>query len=84
MDLYRCHYKTLACTTNGACPEQHQRPDNVFFNYLFISKDAAQGQKQKVEKKPATRCSLKWDSQKKDHFWLQRCLDTPLLKALKS
>ncbi len=41
------------------------------------------GKNKRKKKKPATRCSLKGNSQTKDQFWLQRCLDTPLVKALK-
>ncbi len=42
------------------------------------------GKNKRKKKKPATRCSFEWDSQKRDEFRLQSCLDTPLFKAFKS
>ncbi len=52
----------------------------------FISKDAAQGQKQKEGKKSPLLAAPLSETVKKmrDQFRLQRCLDTPLLKAFKS
>ncbi len=38
----------------------------------------------KVEQKARYSLLLYSESHKKDQFWLQRCLDTPLLKAFKS
>lgn len=38
-------------------------PDFIIFIYIYIKRKELQDQKQKMEnKKPATRCSLQWDS----------------------